>query len=352
MPSTWNAYKIQQMATGENTATWGDITNQNFDSFSELINGSADVTFASGTVTLTLSDSTATQTARNLRLNLTGTSGGAQNLVVPAIEKLYLVNNGCADAITVKNSTGTGIAVPAGKTMWVYNNATNVVDVANYFTTVAAPSAVITTLTATTANITTLNLSASLSVAQGGTGAATLTGLVKGNGTGAFTAATVGTDYVAPATTTTFTAEQIFAGSSSTPALSLTNAQEPVNIVAGIPSSDTNFDFSTQSIKYFTTNASAVWTVNFRQSSGTTLNSVMAVGQCMSATVISTQNSASFYNSAVQVDGTAIGVTMRWIGGAPTAGSASGLDVYTYSIIKTASTPTYTIIAAFNQFKA
>lgn len=150
MPSTWNAYKIQQMATGENTATWGDITNQNFDSFSELITGSADVTFASGTVTLTLSDSTATQTARNLRLNLIGTSGGAQNLVVPAIEKLYLVNNGCADAITVKNSTGTGIAVPAGKTMWVYNNATNVVDVVTHLSS--------------------LTLGSALPVASGGTG--------------------------------------------------------------------------------------------------------------------------------------------------------------------------------------
>jgi hypothetical protein len=106
-----------------------------------MITGSADVTFASGTVTLSLSDSTATQTARNLRLNLTGTSGGAQNLIVPAIEKLYLVNNGCADAITVKNSTGTGIAVPAGKTMWVFNNATNVVDVVTHLSSLTLGSA-------------------------------------------------------------------------------------------------------------------------------------------------------------------------------------------------------------------
>jgi hypothetical protein len=49
-------------------------------------------------------------------------------LIVPSIEKVYIVNNGCADAITVKNSGGTGIAVPAGKTMFVYNNGTNVVD--------------------------------------------------------------------------------------------------------------------------------------------------------------------------------------------------------------------------------
>jgi hypothetical protein len=55
-------------------------------------------------------------------------------LIVPAIEKVYIVNNGCADAITVKNSTGTGIAVPAGKTMWLYNDATNVVDAVTHLT--------------------------------------------------------------------------------------------------------------------------------------------------------------------------------------------------------------------------
>jgi hypothetical protein len=117
------------MGTGENSGTWGNVTNVNLGTaLEEAIVGSADVTFASGTVTLTLTDANSSQTARNLRLNLTGTSGGAQNLIVPAIEKVYIVNNGCADAITVKNSGGTGIAVPAGKTMYVYNNGTNVVD--------------------------------------------------------------------------------------------------------------------------------------------------------------------------------------------------------------------------------
>jgi microcystin-dependent protein len=75
-----------------------------------------------------LTDSNATQSARHLRLNLTGTSGGAQNLVVPAIQKNYLVNNGTADTITVKTPSGSGIGVPSGKTMWVYNNGSNVVD--------------------------------------------------------------------------------------------------------------------------------------------------------------------------------------------------------------------------------
>lgn len=135
MASTYSNLKIQLMATGENSGTWGTVTNTNLGTaLEEAIVGSADVTFSSGTVTLTLTDTNSTQIARNLRLNLTGTSGGAQNLIVPAIEKVYIVNNGCADTITVKNSTGTGIAVPAGKTMWVYNDGTNVVDAVTHLT--------------------------------------------------------------------------------------------------------------------------------------------------------------------------------------------------------------------------
>jgi hypothetical protein len=144
------------MTTGENSGTWGNVTNVNLGTaLEEAIVGSADVTFASTTVTLALTDTNSTQTARNLRLNLTGTSGGAQNLIVPAIEKVYIVNNGCADAITVKNSGGTGIAVPAGKTMWVYNNGTNVVDVSTHLTS--------------------LTLGTALPIASGGTGSTSTT---------------------------------------------------------------------------------------------------------------------------------------------------------------------------------
>ena len=169
MASTYSSLKIQLMATGENSGTWGNVTNVNLGTaLEEAIVGSADVTFSSGTVTLTLTDSNASQTARNLRLNLTGTSGGAQNLIVPAIEKVYIVNNGCADAITVKNSSGTGIAVPAGKTMYVYNDGTNVVDAITHLTslTLGTPLPVASggtgsnSATFSGANITNLNASA------------------------------------------------------------------------------------------------------------------------------------------------------------------------------------------------
>jgi hypothetical protein len=145
MASTYSPLKIELIGTGDQSGTWGTTTNTNLGTaLEEAITGSADVTFASGNVTLTLTDTNASQTARNLRLNLTGTTGGARNLVVPAIEKLYLVNNGCADAVTVKNSTGTGIAVPAGKSMFVFNNGTNVVDATTYLTSLTTPSATIT----------------------------------------------------------------------------------------------------------------------------------------------------------------------------------------------------------------
>src|SRR6056300_1055284 len=111
MASTYSDLKFELIGTGEQSGTWGTTTNTNLGTaIEEAITGSSDVSFSSANVTLTLTDTNTTQAARNLRLNLTGTSGGARTLTVPAIEKVYIVNNGLADACTVKNSTGTGIS--------------------------------------------------------------------------------------------------------------------------------------------------------------------------------------------------------------------------------------------------
>jgi hypothetical protein len=137
MASTYSDLKIELIGTGEQSGTWGTTTNTNLSTaLSEAITGSADVAFSSSDVTLTLTNTNAAQSARNLRLNLTGTSGGARNLILGSgcqIEKFYLINNTLADAVTVKNTSGTGIAVPAGTAMLVFNNATNVVNPLTYF---------------------------------------------------------------------------------------------------------------------------------------------------------------------------------------------------------------------------
>ncbi len=187
-----------------------------------------------------------------------------------------------------------------------------------------------------------------LAVADGGTGASTLTGVLKGNGTSAFTAATAGTDFVAPGTATTFTALQTFAGTSSNADLKTSNILETATISATAATGTINYDVTTQSVLYYTTNASGNFTVNFRGSSGTSLNTIMATGESLSATFLVTNGSTAYYNSAVQVDGSS--VTPKWQGGtAPTSGNASSIDSYTYVIIKTGSA-TFTVLASVTKF--
>jgi hypothetical protein len=133
MPSTYSNLKIQLMATGENNTAWGDVTNINLGTaLEEAVVGSADVAFSNADVTLTLTNTNATQPARNLRLNLTGTATTGYNLILGSgcqIDKPYIVNNATDGTITVKNTTGTGVAIAAGLGKWVYNDGVNVVEV-------------------------------------------------------------------------------------------------------------------------------------------------------------------------------------------------------------------------------
>jgi hypothetical protein len=109
-----------------------------------------------------------------------------------------------------------------------------------------------------------------------------------------------------------------------------------------------NYDITTQSVVYYTSNASANWTVNFRASSGTSLDSAMSTGQSLTAAFLVTQGSTAYFNSAVQVDGSA--VAPKWQGGtAPAAGNASSIDAYTYTIVKTGA-GAFTVFASQTRF--
>ena len=132
MASTYSDLKVELIGTGDQAGTWGATTNTNLGTaIEEAITGSADVTFASADVTLNLTNTNISQPARHLRLNLTGISGGARNLILGSgcqIDKLYIINNGLADAVTIKNTTGTGVTIAPAKSAFVFNDGVNVTE--------------------------------------------------------------------------------------------------------------------------------------------------------------------------------------------------------------------------------
>lgn len=170
-----------------------------------------------------------------------------------------------------------------------------------------------------------------------------VTGLIIGTDVQAYDADTAKTDVAQ-----TFTALQTFAGTSSNADLKTSNILETITVSATAATGTIAYDVTTQSVLYYTTNASGNFTVNFRGSSGTSLNTVMSTGESLSATFLVTNGATAYYNSAVQIDGSS--VTPKWQGGsAPTSGNASSIDSYTYVIIKTGSA-TFTVLASQTKF--
>ena len=217
-------------------------------------------------------------------------------------------------------------------------------------------------------NVPLSTVTGTLGVSNGGTGATTLTAnnVLLGNGTSAVQVVAPGTSGnvltsngttwtsstpaagVSLSVANTWTATQTFNGTSSTFGTSLLDSNEVVNVVASAPSATTNFYVQSGSVQYYTSNAANNWTLNIAFSSGTSMNTALATGQSVTFTLVTTQGSTAYYNNAVTIDGTS--VTPKWIGGAPTAGNASGLDVYRGAIIKTASA-TYTVLMSLTQYK-
>ena len=150
MASTYSTnLKLELIGTGEQAGTWGVTTNTNLGTaLEQSIVGKADVAMSSTTITLSLTNSNAAQDARAIYLNLTGSPGGAAVLEVPAVQKPYIVKNGSDQQVTIKVSGQTGVAIPTGKTVIVYNNGTDVVSAIDYIPVLTTPD-----LTATTADI-------------------------------------------------------------------------------------------------------------------------------------------------------------------------------------------------------
>jgi hypothetical protein len=175
---------------------------------------------------------------------------------------------------------------------------------------------------------------------------------VSGLGTSVATALAVNVGSAGAFTTNnaanTFTATQTLNGTSSTFAAVLLNAAETTTVSATAATGTIAYYVNSQSVLYYTSNASANWTLNVAFSSGTSLNTALATGQTVTIAFMVTQGSTAYYASAFQIDGTS--VTPKWQGGtAPSSGNASAIDVYTYTITKTGSAA-YTVLASQTKF--
>ena len=129
----------------------------------------------------------------------------------------------------------------------------------------------------------------------------------------------------------------------------LLSPEERTTVSATAATGTINYDAVTQGVLYYTTNASANWTLNIRGNSTTTLSSILAVGDAITVTFLVQQGATAYYNNVVQIDGSS--VTPKYQGGtAWTAGNASSIDAYVYTVVKTAATPTYTVFASQTKF--
>lgn len=128
----------------------------------------------------------------------------------------------------------------------------------------------------------------------------------------------------------------------------LVSPQENITVSATAATGTVHLDVMTQADLYYTTNASANFTLNIRGNASTALNSILAIGATQTVTFRNTNGATAYYPTSFTIDGVA--VTPKWQGGtAPSAGNASAIDVYNYAITKTAAN-TYTVFASQTKF--
>jgi len=153
----------------------------------------------------------------------------------------------------------------------------------------------------------------------------------------------------------TFTAGEVLTASDTNAYLNnyraeLISPSETATISATAATGTVTCDIANTSVTYYTSNASANFTLNFRGSSTLTASSFIQTNDAVTHVFLNTNGTTAYYPTAFQIDGTA--TTPNWQGGAaPTAGNTSSIDAYSFTIIKTAATPTYKVLASQTQFK-
>ena len=134
MASTYSAdLKLELMATGENSGTWGTKTNTNLDLVQQAIAGYESINVASSDVNLVMSNASISN-ARNMVLNFSGTLAGNRTVTIPnSIEKFYILKDGTShnsNSLTFKTVSGTGFTLDQGKIHAAYSDGTNIYEVA------------------------------------------------------------------------------------------------------------------------------------------------------------------------------------------------------------------------------
>ena len=352
--STSTSLKLTVQATGENSGTWGQITNTNLLILEQAIGGYDAVAITSG-ATLTFSNG-ALSNGKNAVLKLTGTIGGAVNVTIPdSIEKTFVVDNATTGAYTVtfKTTSGTGVTWAAADkgTKMVYSDGTNVVDTA--FTDLSSDfspqlSADLDTnaqniIIDNTKSILDENSNEQIKFSTTGSAVNEFTVANAATGNAPAISVTGGDSNIDLNITPKGYGRATFNGQGK-----IQSTAEKVTTEATAATGTINYDVLTQAVWNFTSDAGANWTLNVRGDGSTSLDTIMDTGESITIAHIVKQGSTPYYNSAFQIDGSS--VTPEWQGGAaPTAGNASSLDVYTYTIIKTGSA-TFTALASQAQF--
>lgn len=346
--------KLELMVTGENAGTWGDKTNTNLNLVQQAIAGYEAIDVASADVTLAMTNATLSN-ARNAVLNLTGTLAGTRVVNVPdGIEKTYIVKDSTTrsgNTLTFKTVSGTGVTIVAGKTHVIYVDGTNAVDVFFLKDIVEDTSPQLGGDLDTNDNNIKIDDAHGIQDENGNEQITFQTTASAVNQIDVTNAATGN----APSVTATGGDSNIdlsFAGKGvgrvSLGAAKIQQTAEKVTTEATAATGTVNYDVITQAVWNFTTDASGNWTLNIRGDGSNSLNSIMDTGESLTVAHIVKQGGTAYYNSAVQVDGS--GVTPEWQGGsAPSAGNTNSLDVYSYTVIKTADA-TFTVLASLTQF--
>jgi len=346
--------KLTIQATGENSGTWGQITNTNLTILEQAIAGYEAVAITTG-VTLAFTNG-AVSNGKNQVLKLTGTIAGAVNVVVPdTLSKVYVIDNATSGAytVTVKTTSGTGVTWAAADkgTKMVYSDGTNVVDTA--FTDLSSDyTPQLSADLDTNGNNIIIDSTKSILDESSNEQITFTTTSAAVNNFGITNAATGNTPSLAAVGGDTnidfnITPKGIgratFNGQGK-----IQSVAEKVTTEATAATGTVNYDVLTQAVWNFTTDASANWTLNVRGDGSNSLDSIMDTGESITVAHIVSQGATAYYNNAFTIDGSS--VTPEWQGGAaPDAGNVSSLDTYSYTIIKTASA-TFTVLASQTQF--